>query len=107
MQEIDGVSMIGKYRIESKFNKVVLDIDRLSTGCKTVLNVMYNPDKVFCIKECGENALEALYRLSRGAVYSNYAMIPFDMTRVCAVSGESSREIDDYEILKEWWHHER
>ncbi|MDE7068654.1 MAG: DUF4869 domain-containing protein, partial [Schaedlerella arabinosiphila] len=35
MQEIDGVSMIGKYRIESKFNKVVLDIDRLSTGCKT------------------------------------------------------------------------
>ena len=52
MKKIDGVSRIGKYRIQSKFHNVALDIDHLSTGCKTVLNVMYNPDKVFCIKEC-------------------------------------------------------
>ena len=107
IEQIDEAKVISKFQIRSKFHETVVDVDCLSTGCKTVLNVLYFPDKVFCIKECGENALEALYRLSRGAVYSNYAMIPFDMTRVCAVSGESSRDIDDYEILKEWWHHER
>ena len=66
VEKIDASKLIGKYRMESKFNGVVLDIDCLSTGCKTVLNVMYFPDKVFCIKECGDNALEVLYGLDAG-----------------------------------------
>lgn len=103
MREIDGVSMIGKYRIESKFNKVVLDMDRLSTGCKTVLNVMYNPDKVFCIKECGENALDILYGLESGQVYCDYPTISFGMTQVKAVGQGSISIISNYEELKEWW----
>ena len=53
---IDDSKLISKYKICSKFNDSVLDIDKLSAGCKTVLNVIYNPDKVFCLKECGINA---------------------------------------------------
>lgn len=50
---IDGARLVSKYKISSGFNDVVLDIDKLSSGCKTVLNVFYYPEKVFCLKECG------------------------------------------------------
>ena len=64
------------------------------------------PDKVFCLKECGDNALEVLYRLENGAVYSDYAIIPFDMDEVKVSDEKGTRIISDYEELKEWWNNE-
>lgn len=107
IEQIDGAKMITKYKIESRFNGVTLDIDCLSTGCKTVLNVLYFPDKVFCLKECGENALEILYHLENGYVYSDYAVIPFEMGQVRVISDKDSRIIEDYEEVKEWWEDEK
>lgn len=75
----------------------------LSTGCKTVLNIMYHTDKIFCMKECGNNALSILYGLECGSVYSDYALIPFDMEKVNVQTTGGIREISDYEELKEWW----
>lgn len=106
IEQVDGAKLVGKFKIESKFNGVMLDIDCLSTGCKTVLNVLYFPDTVFCLKECGENALEILYSLEQGNVYSDYAIIPFDMMPVLAKSISKEKIIDDYEELKEWWSNE-
>ena len=106
VEQIDEARLLGKYKIESKFNGVMLDVDCLSTGCKTVLNVLYFSDKVFCIKECGDNALDVLYSLDRGAVYSDYAIIPFEMGAVRAVSGEKITTIEGYVKLKEWWEDE-
>lgn len=106
IEQIDETEMESKYKIKSKFNGVILDIDCLSTGCKTVLNVLYFPEKVFCIKECGDNALEVLYRLEQGRVYSDYAVIPFDMKEVLVCSKTGTNRIDDYEELKEWWEDE-
>ncbi|HCM11995.1 MAG TPA: DUF4869 domain-containing protein [Lachnospiraceae bacterium] len=103
VEKIDDAKLAGKYKIESKFNGVTLDVDCLSTGCKTVLNVLYFPDKVFCLKECGDNALEVLYNLEDGFIYSDYAMIPFDMSEVKVCFGTQSKIINDYEELKEWW----
>lgn len=100
---IDGAKLISKYRIQSRFDEIILDIDKLSAGCKTVLNVLYNPDKVFCLKECGNNALEILYQLELGNVYSDYALIPFDMEVVNVQTSLGQKEIRDYEELKEWW----
>lgn len=106
VEKIDASRLIGKYKIESKFNGVTLDIDCLSTGCKTVLNVLYFPEKVFCLKECGDNALEVLYSLEAGTVYSDYAIIPFDMDKVKVSGKNGTRIISDYEELKEWWNNE-
>ncbi len=103
---IDGAKLISKYKICSKFNDIVLDVDKLSAGCKTVLNVLYNPDKVFCLKECGNNALEVLYHLEAGNVYSDYALIPFEMAAVSVQASSGKKEICDYEELKEWWRYE-
>lgn len=106
VRRLDQSKLISKYKIISKFSRVVLDVDRLSTGCKTVLNVLYYPNKVFCLKECGNNALEVLYRLEHGRVYSDYAIIPFEMGKVMVCSDGIEKEIDDYELLKEWWGNE-
>lgn len=106
VETIDNSKLIGKYKMESKFNGVTLDIDCLSTGCKTALNVLYSPDKVFCMKECGDNALDVLYGLDAGAVYSDYALISFDMDAVKVIDDNGTRIIRDYEELKEWWNNE-
>ena len=106
IETIDDSKLIGKYKISSRFNDVALDIDRLSAGCKTVLNVLYNPDKVFCLKECGNNALEVLYGLERGYVCSEYALIPFGVDSVAVQTKTGKRVISDYEELKEWWDNE-
>ena len=104
---IDGAKLIGKYKILSRFDDVAIDIDKLSAGCKTVLNVLYYPDKVFCLKECGNNALEILYNLEKGYVYSEYALIPFTMDSVMVQTKSMKKIISDYEELKEWWEDEK
>ena len=106
IEKIDNSKLIGKYKIQSRFNAVILDVDCLSTGCKTILNVLYYPDKIFCLKECGDNALEVLYALEKGAVYSDYAIIPFEMDGVIVSDNKGTRIISDYEELKEWWNNE-
>lgn len=106
IETIDSAKLISKYKISSRFNDVALDIDRLSAGCKTVLNVLYYPDKVFCLKECGNNALEVLYGLEQGNVCSEYALIPFDMDSVVVQTKTGKEIINGYEKLKEWWEDE-
>lgn len=107
IETIDGAKLIGKYKILSRFDDVAIDIDKLSAGCKTVLNVLYYPDKVFCLKECGNNALEILYNLEKGYVYSEYALIPFTMDSVMVQTRSMKKIISDYEELKEWWEDEK
>ena len=106
IETIDGAKLISKFKMLSKFNDTVLDVDKLSAGCKTVLNVLYNPDKVFCLKECGNNALEILFSLQAGNVYSDYALMPFEMDVVSVQTSSEKKEIHDYEELMEWWSYE-
>lgn len=106
IEDIDGSKQVGKYKIRSRFDDIILDIDKLSAGCKTVLNILYNPNKVFCLKECGNNALEIVYSLDQGNVYSDYALIPFDMESVNVRTASEDKVVSDYEELKEWWSNE-
>ncbi len=106
IEKIDESKLISKYKIQSRFDDVILNIDMISSGCKTVLNVLYYPNKVFCLKECGNNALEVLYGFENGNVYSNYALIPFDMDKVVVQTKTDKQVICDYEELKEWWNNE-
>jgi hypothetical protein len=106
IDSIDESELISKYKIRSRFDDITLNTDKLSAGCKTVLNVMYNPEKVFCMKECGSNALKVLFTLSSGNVYSDYALIPFEMESVNVQTSSGKKVINDYEELKEWWENE-
>ncbi len=103
IDKIDDSKMLSKYTISSRFNGTVLNIDKLSTGYKTVLNIMYNPDKIFDICECGDNALDVIYALPLGNVYCSYPFISFEMDKVNVCDKHGTRVIDSYEALKEWW----
>ncbi|SFR70566.1 DUF4869 domain-containing protein [[Clostridium] aminophilum] len=100
---IDHSKMMDQFSFQSRFDGCLLNIDKLSSGCKTVLNVMYNEDKVFDIRECGENAVDAIYELGSGNITCKYPLISFEMKKVVAIDKRGSREIDSYESLKEWW----
>ena len=101
--QIDESRMIDKYSIASRFDGTRLNIDKLSTGCKTTLNIMYNPDRIFDVSECGDNALEVIYRLKKGKIYCDYPMISFSMEKAEAVDAAGRHVFTDYEELREWW----
>ena len=100
---IDSSEMLSRFSIRSRFDGMTLNIDKLSTGCKTALNILYNPEKIFDIRECGDNALDVIYALPQGNVYCAYPMISFDMVGVAVADRKGIREIDSYEELKAWW----
>lgn len=103
IKEIDQSEMISQYSIKSRFDGMTLNIDKLSTGCKTALNVLYNPDKIFDIYECGDNALDCIYKFDEGKIYCEYPLVSFDVKTVKAVGKRDTRIINSYEDLKEWW----
>lgn len=106
VEKIDETEILSKYKVKSRFGEEILNIDKLSSGCKTVLNVLYNSNKIFWVMECGENALEVLFQLEKGNVYCETPMIPFEFSKVRVWIGKDSKEISDYEELKEWWQDE-
>ena len=103
---LDCSEMVNKYTVKSRFDGLALNIDKISTGCKTVLNIIYNPDRIFDIRECGDNALELIYSLPEGNIICDYPLISFDMEKVYVADKKGKREIDSYEALKEWWQNE-
>ena len=107
IKTIDNADIDGKYKIRSSFNGTLLDIDKLSSGCKTLLNILYFPDRVFSIKECGENALDILYSFNEGRVFSDYPMISFSMNKVQVVDDKGPHIVETYNELKDWWNDEK
>ena len=106
IRQIDHSDMLSPFSISSRFDGMALIIDKLSTGCKTALNVLYNPDKVFDVRECGDNALDVIYALPEGNIYCDYPLISFEMDEVMVYENKGKRKIDSYEALKDWWIHE-
>lgn len=104
--KIDHSEMVNKFTVKSRFDGLALNIDKISTGCKTVLNIMYHPDIIFDIRECGENALDVIYALDSGNVYCEYPLISFDMEAVYVYEKTGKRAVDSYDVLKEWWSNE-
>lgn len=74
---IDGVVSDGD-TIISKFTGAKLDLEHLSTSCKTVLNVVFNTDKVFNAIECGKEALIYMYKQCEGNIYLEDILLPID-----------------------------
>ena len=103
VREIDGSELCGKYTIKSKFNDTILDIDKLSTGCKTALNILYNPKAIVNISSCGNNALEIIYNLDDGFIFCECPMIPFSFSKVEVIDNNCSHIISDYDELLSWW----
>lgn len=72
IKKIDDSEYIGDFKIKSKFTDTEVYADKLSTGCKTIFNVLFNADNdriVINTIECGYNAINEIMSLDKGNVY--------------------------------------
>lgn len=75
IKKIDQSDYLGGGKIISKFtNKLVENIEyhsieHLSSGCKTLLNILLHPEIVFNTIECGYNVIDEIIKLDKGKIY--------------------------------------
>lgn len=65
---IDHTTYSSGSDIRTKYGRLV-DIRKISTGCKTAINIYSNPDKLFNCVEAGDNALRGILMFNRGNAY--------------------------------------
>ena len=59
IQQVDEAKLTPDKHIETKYG--LGTIRNLSSGCKTLLNIVKHPDKVVCVEECGPNVLKIIF----------------------------------------------
>lgn len=70
ISDVDNANYIRPGFVESNFcGKCVIRTEQLSTGCKTLLNIMNCKDKVFNIIECGDNVIDMIFELTEGSIF--------------------------------------
>ena len=72
---IDKSDVVSDSICKSRRAGTIFHKNSLSTGCKTILNILSHPDVCFNLIECGNNALQMLCKLDNGTVYWEYPFI--------------------------------
>lgn len=73
--------------------------NQLSTGTKTLLNVINNPELCFDLRECGDNALELLPLITDGTVYWDMPFIAYMGDANCDIIYNDKHYTDFYKFL--------
>ncbi len=79
IQQVDEAILTSDKHIETKYG--LGTIRNLSSGCKTLLNIIKHPDKVVCVEECGPNVLKIIFTMNNIKIYMSrpsFADIPSD-----------------------------
>ena len=67
IREVDDAILTPDKHIETKYG--LGTIRNLSSGCKTLLNIVKHPEKVVCVEECGPNVLKKIFEMDNIKVY--------------------------------------
>ena len=67
IQQADDAVLTPDKHIETKYG--IGTIRNLSSGCKTLLNIVKHPDKVVCVEECGPNVLKLIFQMDNIKIY--------------------------------------
>lgn len=65
--QVDEAKLTPDKHIETKYG--LGTIRNLSSGCKTLLNIVKHPDKVVCVEECGPNVLKIIFKMDNIKIY--------------------------------------
>lgn len=79
IKQVDEAKLTPDKRIETKFG--LGTIRNLSSGCKTLLNLVKHPEKVVCVEECGPNVLKIIFSMDNIKIYMSrpsFTEIPDD-----------------------------
>ena len=67
IKQIDGAILTSDKHIETQYG--LGTIRNLSSGCKTLLNIVKHPEKVVCVEECGPNVLKIIFAMDNIKIY--------------------------------------
>ena len=67
IREVDDAILTPDKHIETKYG--LGTIRNLSSGCKTLLNIVKHPEKVVCVEECGPNVLKKIFEMDNIKIY--------------------------------------
>ncbi len=65
--QVDEAKLTPDKHIETKYG--LGTIRNLSSGCKTLLNIVKHPDKVVSVEECGPNVLKIIFAMDNIKIY--------------------------------------
>ena len=74
------LTFIGRTKELGALNKSML-----STGTKTLLNIIQHPDKCFSVCECGNNVLSLLPLISEGSIYWRVPAVAYSGSSDCSI----------------------
>lgn len=81
--QADNAVLTPDKHIETKYG--LGTIRNLSSGCKTLLNIVKYPQKVVCVEECGPNVLKMIFQMDNIKIYMSrpsFVEIP-DRAKLC------------------------
>ena len=67
IQQVDNAKLTPDKHIETEYG--LGTIRNLSSGCKTLLNIIKHPDKTVCVEECGPNVLKVIFTMDHIKIY--------------------------------------
>lgn len=67
IRQVDEAKLTPDKHIETKYG--LGTIRNLSSGCKTLLNIVKHPDKVVNVEECGPNVLKIIFTMDNIKIY--------------------------------------
>ena len=67
IRQVDEAKLTPDKHIETKYG--LGTIRNLSSGCKTLLNIMKHPDNVVNVEECGPNVLRIIFTMDNIKIY--------------------------------------
>lgn len=101
--QIDRAKMTKDNHIETKYGIGI--VRNLSSGCKTYLNVVKNPDKVVSVKECGGNVLTLLFRLDGIHIFMDYPE-RFEINENVQIMFNDKEIVIGKNGYEKWWNKE-
>lgn len=78
-----------------------LNKSMLSTGAKTLLNIIGHPDKCFNVCECGNNALQLIPEIKAGNIYWQDPIVAYAGDGECDIVLHGKHYTDFFELLQE------
>jgi hypothetical protein len=100
MKKIDNSTYINADRIITDFGET--NIEHISTGCKTIINIVHHPEIIFSLAEVGGNVINEVFKLAESdckyTVYMNRMALPDGLfiSGLVMVNGVQAKNVQDF-----------
>ena len=100
IQQVDEAKLTPDKHIETKYG--LGTIRNLSSGCKTLLNIVKHPDKVVNVEECGPNVLKIIFTIDNIKIYMSRPLL-FDIPDDVQIRFNDSDIVTGGRGYNAWW----